>query len=654
MSYFFTLKQRFHVMTRITLLAILLSLHFAAACQTTRATAPAKTMKALDEAMQLSRSGETAKALAATEKVLKSQPDLVDAWLLKANLHTDQSQWPEAEAAYEKAIALKADYYPNALRAVAQTEWAQDKFMECAAHAREFLNAPSANKTDQRVKDLTLRLAENAEFAEGAMKKPVPFVREKLSESINSPDPEYLPSLSADGRYLLYTRRENNRDENYWISEWSQDGWRPARPMDELNTPNLEGAASLSPDGQLMVFSSEGRGEQQGSGSFDIWYAASQGNGKFGKAQLFGSGINTASWDAQPCLSVDGKELFFASNRPGGKGGKDLYVSRRVNGKFAEGVPITALNTAFDEQVPFLHPDGQTLYFTSNGWPGLGDQDIYMARKQPDETWSAPVNLGYPINTKDDEGALFVTADGLTGYYAGREIVKGERHDLYSFVMPPALRPTPVSYVKGRVIDATTQKRIKSKLKIMDLTNKTEYEVTDGADGFLVCLPAGRNYAFYAEKEGYSFFSQHYQLDSVSDVTKPKMIEIALTPIAKPGETTQPAKGAVIVLNNLLFDTGSARLKPESEVEVLAVYNFLKTYADLRIKINGHTDNTGGADANQKLSEARAKTLYDALLSKGITASRMKYQGFGATKPISNNESESGRALNRRTELEIE
>jgi outer membrane protein OmpA-like peptidoglycan-associated protein len=641
-------------MTRTTFIALLICFHCVAACQITRSTAPAKAMKALDEAMQLSRSGETVKALAATEKVLKAQPDLVDAWLLKANLHTDQSQWPEAEAAYEKAIALKADYYPDALRAVAQTEWAQDKFAECAAHARQFLALPNNGKVDQRVKDVTLRLAENAEFAEGAIKNPVPFQREKLSEAINSPDPEYLPSLSADGRFLLYTRREQNRDENYWISEWSEAGWRPARPMDELNTQNLEGAASLSPDGQFMVFSSEGRGEQQGSGSFDIWYTASQGNGKFGKASLFGSGINTPAWDAQPCLSADGKELYFASNRPGGKGGKDLYVSKRVNGKFAEGVPLTTLNTAFDEQVPFLHPDGQTLYFTSNGWPGMGDQDIYLSRKQKDGTWSAPINLGYPINTKDDEGALFVTSDGLKGYYAGRELSKGERHDLYQFMMPPSAKPTPVTYVKGRVIDAKTQKRIKSKLKIVNLTNSSEYEVTDGADGFLVCLPVGQNYAFYAEKEGYLFFSQHYQLDSVRSVSKPELVEIALTPVGKPGETTQPAKGAVIVLNNLLFDTGSAQLKPESEVEVLAVQQFLKNYPDLRIKINGHTDAVGGADTNQKLSEARAKVLHDELVKRGIAAARIKYQGFGATRPIGDNQTPEGRALNRRTELEVE
>ncbi len=620
-----------------------------ATCQTTRTGASAKQTKALDEALALSRAGETDKALAATEKLLKKNPDFVDAWLLKANLHTDKQAWAQAEAAYEKAYQLKPDYFPQLLRLLAETEWHQDKYAECAAHARQFLRTPAANTTTQQVKDPALRLAENAEFAEGAIKKPVKLEHERLSDAVNSPDPEYLPSLTADGRFLLFTRREQGRDENYWLSEWSTDGWRPARPVDELNTTNLEGAASLSADGQFLVFSSEDRPNLRGEGGFDIWYTTTKGAGRYGAVQRFGQGINSSAWDAQPCLSADGNELFFASSRPGGKGGKDLWVSKKNGDKFGVPVPLADLNTPFNEQVPFLHPDGQTLYFTSDGWPGMGNQDIFFSRRQADGTWSKPTNLGYPINTKDDEGALFVLPDGTTGYYAVR--AAGSRnHDLYRLNIPVEARPIPTTWVAGRVLDATTGKRLKTAIKIVDLATQASYPISEGPDGFLVCLPTGRSYGFYAEKEGYLFYSQHYNLLDTASATRPYKVEIALTPVPKASE---PTKGAVIVLNNLLFDTGSAQLRPESEAEVSAVLKLLQTYPDLRIKINGHTDNTGTAEANQKLSEARAKALFDVLIKRGIASSRMKVQGYGDTKPVASNDTPQGRALNRRTEIEI-
>jgi outer membrane protein OmpA-like peptidoglycan-associated protein len=639
---------------RNLLLILLLGIQIRSFAQTTRTTAPAKVVKALDKAMNLSRSGDGPKALIATEKVIKMQADLVDAWLLKANLHTEAKQWPEAESAYEKAIALKAEYYVQAYRLVAQTEWEQDKYAECAAHARQFLSATTnIQKIEPGVKATTLRMAENAEFAEGAIKKPVNYKREILSEAINTPDPEYLPSLTADGRYLLFTRREQNRDENYFISERRPEGWLLARPVDELNTRNLEGAASLSADGQFMVFSSEDRGEQRGEGGFDIWYAPALGKGRFGTAAQFGKGINSPSFDGQPCLSSDGRELWFTSNRPGGKGGKDIYMSKKEGEKFGAAIPMTVLNTPFEEQVPFLHPDGQTLYFTSNGWPGMGDQDIFFSHKQPDGTWSAPTNLGYPINTKQDEGSLFVQIDGKIGYYASREVEKGQKHDLYQLEIPPHAQPKEVTYVQGRVIDADTKKRIKAKLKIVQLSTNTTTEITEGADGFLVCLPVGEEYAFYTEKEGYLYFSRHYSLKNSAILSAPEQIEIALTPIPK-ATAGIPQRGSSIILRNLLFETGSAQIRAESETEIQAVYQFMQSNPDLRIKLAGHTDDTGSAESNQKLSEARAKALYDALIKRGISVNRMKYVGLGETQPIAGNDTELGKSQNRRTELVIE
>jgi outer membrane protein OmpA-like peptidoglycan-associated protein len=626
------------------------------ACQTTRNTAPVKSVKALDEAMKQSRNGQTEKALQEVDKLLKNQPDFVDAWLLKANLHTDLKEWSKVEAAYEEALKLKADYYPNTARLLAQAEWEQDKYIECAAHARQFLSTPSANSTQpQTVKDQTLRLAENAEFAAVAVQNPVPFQRERLNPTINTLDPEYLPSLTADGRFFLFTRRDQNRDENYYLAERTSAGWSAPLPVEALNTPNLEGAASLSADGQFMVFSSEGRANDEGAGSFDLWYTTTKGGGRYGPPQRFGNQVNTSSWDAQPCLSANGNELYFSSLRPGGKGGKDLWVARMTGGKFGEAVNLTALNTAGQEQVPYIHPDGQTLYFTSDGLPGMGNQDIYYSRRNVDGSWGKPINLGYPINTKEDEGSLFVAIDGVTAYYAAREMASGQNHDLYQFELPPAARPAPVTYVQGKVLDINTRKRLKSKLKIIDLESKASSDVFEGPDGFFVCLPAGKNYGFYAEKDGYLFSSQNYNFTEQNSMTKPQVIEILLTPIVAAAPIAgEPAKGSVIVLNNLLFDTGSSRLKNESEIEVAAVFNLLKAYPDLKIAIHGHTDNTGSAATNQSLSEARAKVLYDQLITRGIDAKRLIYKGLGSDMPVAPNDTEAGRAQNRRTELVIQ
>ena len=645
---------------RIFCLLCLLAMAIQANAQTytDRKTAPPKAVKALDKALGLSRGGQSDKALASVNKAISVSPTFIDAWLLKANLFLDQKNWAEAEKALEMAAQLHAEYHPNTYKWLAETEWEQDKFAECAMHARQFLSSPSANKAStDKSKYALLRLAENAEFAAVAVKNPVPFQPIGLSDSINTPDPEYLPSLTAEGKYLLFTRRDQNRDENYYLSERKDSVWSKAIPVEALNTQNLEGAASLSPDGIFFVFSSEDREEMKGEGNFDIWYATAKGPGQYAGTKRFGKNVNSTAWDAQPCLAANGNELYFASKRPGSAGGMDLWMCKREGSGFGPATPLTSLNTPGDEQVPFVHPDGQTIYFTSNGLPGMGDADIYYARRQADGSWGKPINLGYPINTKADEGAMTVTLDGRTAYYAARSASSVTKHDLFQFSLPESARPAPVTYVRGTVLDKATKQRLSGvEITLTDLETKETTVLSQGGGSFLVCLPAGKNYGLYAKKQGYLFYSGNYNFSLGANVTAPELVEVLLTPIPASeggGVSAAPPVGTVVVLNNLFFDSGLATLQPDSDTELESLVSLLRSNAKLRIRINGHTDNVGNTHSNQALSEARAKAVFDQLVKRGIEANRLEYKGYGETKPVASNDTESGRAKNRRTEMEV-
>ena len=361
-----------------------------------------------------------------------------------------------------------------------------------------------------------------------------------------------------------------------------------------------------------------------------------------------GPPVNGPGWDAQPCISADGRALYFSSIRQGTHGGSDIYVSY-YDDKNGWSTPENlgdSINTQYDEMRPFIHPDGKTLYFSSNGWPGMGNFDIYMSTKKADGTWSTPVDLGYPINTPGDELGIHITADGKRAYYASEQKDSYGQKDIYVFDMPAQFKPGYTTYVKGNVFDSETHDAIQANIQVYELESGKLFTTfsSDKLNGsFLSTLPAGKNYAVEVMKDGYLFYSQNISLADVKSAA-PFEINLSLRRI-KVGEA--------VVLNNIFFESEKYELKPESHPELDVVQKMLDKNPSLKIEIGGHTDNTGTEEQNKLLSEKRAKSVYEYLVGKGVDAGRLSYKGYAASKPVASNNTNEGKAQNRRTEFVV-
>lgn len=615
---------------------------------TTKKTANDKLKTVYDRAMRMASLNQFEDAAQDFEKALKMDPTFIDAQLQLANVRYQQSKFEEARAGYEKTIAIDSMYEPAVFYSLGMLEFDMKKFEEAAAHLDFFLkNSP---KISAGRKSTAENYIKNAKFSAKAFAHPVPFELKNLGPTINTPRHEYLPTLTAGGETLIYcgeTSSERYASQQDFFSSKLVDGkWQKGVPIDNLNTPDNEGSQAISANGKLIVFTACDR--QGGYGGCDLYFSETI-NGKAMPPKNMGPLINSRLLETQPSLSPDGRTLYFIRADSGWKGGSDIWKSLRQNdGKWAQPVKLdTTINSSEQEQSPFMHPDGKTLYFTSKGHVGMGGFDIFYAKMKPDGTWEEPVNLGYPINTAADEGAVFITLDGRTAYISSTKEGGFGKSDIYSFDLYEAARPNPVTYVKATVVDAVTKKPLIAKLEIVELeTGKTFATTVTEADGeFLVTLPAGGNYALNVSKEKYLFYSDNFALDQPGTLDKPFNLNIELEPL---GASAKP-----IVLKNVFFETGSAALRKESLVELARLKSLLDENPELKIQINGHTDNVGSDADNLKLSNDRAKAVFDYLTQNGIDANRLKYKGFGETKPATSNDTEEGRRQNRRTEYEI-
>ncbi|RYY91048.1 MAG: flagellar motor protein MotB, partial [Chitinophagaceae bacterium] len=303
------------------------------------------------------------------------------------------------------------------------------------------------------------------------------------------------------------------------------------------------------------------------------------------------------------------------------------------------------INTPGDEQTPFIHADNQTLYFSSDGLPGYGNQDLFVVRRGADGQWGTPENLGYPINTIDEESALAIASDAVTAYYASDRPDGLGGMDIYSFDMRPSMQPARTLWLQGRVYDAKTSAGLPSTIALIDLKSGIEASrlQTDETGQYLVTLPIGKDYVLNVNRKGYLFYSDQFLLrEKASDSTYRK--DIPLQPIEV---------NASVVLRNIFFDVKQYELRPESRVELDRLVQFLRDNPTVRIQIEGHTDNVGKPADNQKLSELRARAVMQYLNQKAIKNERVTAKGFGETQPVAPNTTEGGRAQNRRTEVKI-
>lgn len=497
--------------------------------------------------------------------------------------------------------------------------------------------------SENRQRELNKYL-KNTRFSVEAVKKPVPYQPENLGLNINTPNQEYLPTITADDSTLIFTRRSNQED--FYISKRTASGWDKAVTLSNaINTTGNEGAQCISPDGQYLYFAGCSRAD--GFGKCDIYYSKLVGN-EWSKPVNIGEPINTMYWESQPSISPDGKTLYFVSDRKGGYGSYDIYRSNYLgNGKWSRPVNLgPSINTEGVEFSPFIHNDNTTLYFSSNGWPGFGENDIFYSRKNSNGTWGPAQNLGYPINTSQEESSLFISNDGKKAFFASSTLKGQGGLDLFTFELHEAARPLPVTYVKGLVFDKLTKNKLGSTIEIIDISNGDTVAQTNSNEAsgqFLASLPSGKTYAFNVYSDGYLFYSDQFELKNKRTV-EPFKLMVPLEPIKV---------GAKIALRNIFYESGSYKLKNESMYEITKLVQFLKENADVRIEISGHTDNTGVDQANLTLSTNRAKSVYDWLIKQGIAADRLVYKGYGKSQPLEPNTTEAGKAKNRRTEIKI-
>jgi outer membrane protein OmpA-like peptidoglycan-associated protein/tetratricopeptide (TPR) repeat protein len=616
----------------------------------TRKDASSKALKYFDEARSMLNRGNYSGAIELLEKAQKKEPTFIDAILMQADVQLQTGDYNASEANFEKALALSPDYSPLVYFLLAEAEKSLQKYEEAATHYETYL---ATGKLRPQRKETAQKSLLDVQFAGEAIKQPVPFQPESLGETVNTELPEYLPSLTADGEFLVYTTRVGPKNEDIFYSERTDTAWTKGKALPSFNTPFNESSPSISANGKTLVYASNQR-----QGNFDLYYAEFTGK-NWTEPQLLPSPVNTNSWESQACLSADGQRIYFVSDRGGGQGQLDIWQCEKLaDGKWGNVSNLgEQINTPYNEQAPFIHPDGKTLYFMSKGHPGMGEYDLFLSKMDENGNWGTPINLGYPINTPNNEGAIIVSLDGQTAYFdtdkygpTGQYQEMGNA-DLFSFDLYPAIQPSPCTYVKANVIDAVTRKPVVAKVSFLRLKDEEVHlsAQTDKKGLFFGVLPLGENYALNVSKTGYLFYSEHFALEEANTYSDPYILDIYLVPIPEKS-TDEPAKA--VVLNNVFFETGSAALLPISITELTALKRLLEENPDLKIQINGHTDNVGSEDDNLQLSNARAKAVHDFLIAEGIAPERLRYKGFGESQPIESNDTPEGRKLNRRTEFE--
>lgn len=657
-------------MKKLFFLLALLSVCLAQICgQTKYASKNKKAIAAFEEGKEFFLWEKYTAATERLEYALKLDPKFLDCYFALADIYKSQRRYKEQLKILEAGIAIDSTFYPMAYYSagVALCKMGQD-----TASIRYFdLYKRFANPKRMR-KDVDMWV-NHAKYVRFLIDHPVPFNPEHVSKNILPGYDLYWPSLTLDENELVLTAlRPNNPEEyrrnpnmpksarhfqeDFCMAIRDENGeWGILQDVTDINTRYAnEGAQALSPDGQWMFLTICGREDSEGS--CDIYFSRRTKTG-WTKPQNIGQPVNTSAWESQPCLSADGQTLYFVSGRKGGIGGHDIW-SAKIKGFKENGLPIfepvknlgATINTEGDEASPFIHPDNRTLFFSSTGWEGMGGYDIFVSRRDNDTAqWNAPLNIGYPINTSNDEVGLIVNTAGNRGYYS-TEVEHGDGRlikELFCFEIPEAHRPNVVSYIAGKVYDEESLKPLSAKLELLDLSTGRKVTISESrpADGsFMLNMPSGNDYALISTKENYLHHSETFALKEVKEKGGKVYLDMPMTPIRV---------GAKITLKNIFFEFDRTNLKPESFVELNKVLVLMQDNPNLTIEIGGHTDNKGSVAYNNKLSADRAKSTAQYLISKGIDANRIKTNGYGMSQPIADNSTDEGRALNRRIEIKI-
>ena len=629
--------------------------------------------KLYKKAREFHKSGKKEEAYELYDQILEDHPEYLEVNYFYAlglylplernnfiSKQKDNSDVTKVLAAFNRMYDVCPYYKPHCNLYAAKLAFFNEKYPEAVKFAGVIVDNPdlfSQSRDADAIINEAKMIHRKARFYDNILNHPVPFDPHPVPNISTTAD-EYLGTLSPDGQLFYFTRRKRVSDGNPFGSEMvlkeffscsekksGQFGEGAALPA-PFNNADGEGSPTINLTNDLLIFVQRHTVQLQGGNypNYDLYYSEYDGFEWSAPKPLPGKINRRDTWESQPSLSSDGRVLFFVSDRPGGHGGSDIwYATRKSDGSWNDPVNLgPAINTEGNERSPFLHTDSKTLYFSSNGHDGLGGQDIFYSKMDSKRQWSDPVNIGSPINTENDEVDFFVSLDGKTGYFSSNNYGDND-WNIYQFELYEEARPHTMVIVKGKVtVDEGDLENA-----VVEIRDTNANVVSTG----IVSTNTGK-YAVAAEiphenpqplivnvkKEGYSFDTQIIKLEDITE-------EI----IEKDAEVKAVEPGKVCDLRDIYYETNDFGLTQESKMLLALFVEFLKENPTVKVEIQGHTDNIGRDEDNLLLSENRAKSVYEYVVSQGISANRLKYKGYGESQPIADNNTAAGRAKNRRT-----
>lgn len=585
---------------------------------------------------------------------IKKDDQFIEAYLRLGLVYKAQKLYSRALSAFEKGSSYTND--PKKLKAfwfeIGESYFLMGEYQKAQEPLIQYQQNELATIANKQKIESAQRMLNSITFYNEQKQNSSGHRTEPLSDTVNQFLLQYFPVLTADGSQLIFTRRKGNKDtddEDIMVCDWENNTWSlPKSISPNINSKLNEGTCTITADGRRIIFTScVGR---QGWGSCDLYESVKIGD-DWSQPKNLGPRVNSPDWESQPALSADGRVLYFVSDRRGGFGRRDIWYSTKLyNGEWSKAKNAgKEINTVFDEISPFIHVNGNTFFFATNGLDGLGGYDIFKTEKDENGNWQKPINVGMPINNHEDQYALFVASDGITTYYAHEETdAKGNSVSLlYKTVLSDdvVLASKPL-IVKGLVQDAVTKKPLKCSIELIAMKKDSliSFSYSDSIKGtYVLVLPERKEFALIARCPGYMLKSIHLSENDIEHLES-KEFNFELVKIEK---------GKTAVLNNIFFDFNSAVLKQESKSELEKVVAWLKENPSIKIEIGGHTDNIGSTEYNLELSRKRAESVKIYLTNRQIPEYRLVSQGFGSSQPIAPNNTESGQKTNRRIEFRI-
>ncbi|MDA0939476.1 MAG: OmpA family protein [Bacteroidetes bacterium] len=596
------------------------------------------------------------------DKAISKSPNYADAWFLKAQIY-QETEHPDLEEVLKHALLLDSTRFPHGWVELAKVMWELGKY-EAGLKTLERLDElglgpmTEENEAKKAWVQAGLQFSVDAIAKEGEANRAQP-----VQGGLNTSEHEYYGALDLTGTRLVLTRSAVSGTlglstpgvvggEDFFQSVQSEDGtWSAPAPLPGINTPMNEGAPSLSGDGKIMVFTAcetprDGYGPRRGKGSCDLFESEWDDQLKsWGIGKNLGA-PNSNGWESQPALSADGNTLVFAKSPKGHLHPSDLVVCHRLeDGGWSSPRKLPgAVNTEFTEESPFLHPDGKTLYFSSDGHPGFGRLDVFMSRLQKDGSWGIPVNLGQGVNSSGKDNSLMVMPRGGKALFATTR--ESGNLDFWEFDLPEEAKPIEVAMLKGVVKDFNSGTALIADVSLIDMETGQVISKTksNGEEGFVIPLPERGTYSFEASAEGHLFGMSVYHQLGGDDLNGSPFVEIGLEAIEA---------GQTFTLDAIQFESGLAALSSDYQAGCERLAQWMLDNPGVNIRVEGHTDNVGSVPFNMALSEDRATSVLNFLIERGVVPSRISVEGKGPLEPLADNETEEGRAKNRRVQVVI-